>query len=42
MTEKRSLAINEIKEVVKSELVTKICDGRVFGSENCEEGGRKW
>ena len=30
MTEKRSLAINEMKEVLKSELVTKICGGRVW------------
>ena len=29
-SEKRSLAINEIKEVLKSELVTKICGGRVW------------
>ena len=30
MTEKRSLAINEMKEGLKSELVTKICGGRVW------------
>ena len=29
-SEKRSLAINEMKEVLKSELVTKICGGRVW------------
>lgn len=29
-SEKRSLAINEVKEVLKSELVTKICGGRVW------------
>lgn len=29
-SEKRSLAINKIKEVLKSELVTKICGGRVW------------
>ena len=40
-SEKRSLAINEMKEVLKSELVTKICGGRVFGSENCEERGNR-
>ena len=28
-SEKRSLAINEMKEVLKSELVTNICGGRV-------------
>ena len=30
MSEKRSLAINEMKEALKSELVTKICDGRIW------------
>ena len=29
-SEKRSLAINEMKEALKSELVTKICGGRVW------------
>lgn len=29
-SEKRSLAINEVKEALKSELVTKICGGRVW------------
>ena len=29
-SEKRSLAINEMKEVLKSELVTKICGGRIW------------
>ena len=29
-SEKRSLSINEMKEVVKGELVTKICGGRIW------------
>ena len=29
-SEKRSLSIDEMKEVLKSELVTKICGGRVW------------
>jgi hypothetical protein len=29
-SEKRSVSSNEIKEVLKSELVTKICGGRVW------------
>ena len=29
-SEKRSLSTNEMKEVLKSELVTKICGGRVW------------
>lgn len=29
-SEKRSLAINEMKEALKSELVTKICGGRIW------------
>ena len=29
-SEKRSIAINEMKEVLKSELVTKICGGRIW------------
>ena len=29
-SEKRSLAINEVKEVLKSELVTKVCGGRIW------------
>ena len=29
-SEKRSLSINEVKEVLKSELVTKICGGRIW------------
>ena len=29
-SEKRSVPINEMKEALKSELVTKICGGRVW------------
>ena len=29
-SEKRSLSINEMKEALKSELVTKICGGRIW------------
>jgi hypothetical protein len=29
-SEKRSISVNEMKEVLKSELVTKICGGRVW------------
>ena len=29
-SEKRSLAINEMKEALKSELVTKVCGGRIW------------
>lgn len=29
-SEKRSVSINEMKETLKSELVTKICGGRVW------------
>ena len=29
-SEKRSLSIDEMKEVLKSELVTKLCGGRVW------------
>ena len=29
-SEKRSLSINETKEALKSELVTKICGGRIW------------
>lgn len=30
MTEKRSLAISEMKEALKSKSVTKICGGRIW------------
>ena len=38
-SEKRSVSINEMKEALKSELVTKICGGKVWIVRTVKAGG---